>query len=420
MVCENGSSYCGSVYVTVNSTASGVTFSQSSVNLNLSQSTTVIVSGGTGAYILSGNTNPNVASVTLNGSSLYITALNNGSTNLTVCQSGNSTACGTIYLTVGSGTTTNSLVTFSNNNPVFASGQSQNITIYSSNGFNGSYVLSGNSNPSVTSVTVNGTMLTIIGSSAGSSTITVCQSGSSICGTLPVTITGTGTTSNSLTFTTTTISAATLGQSYSYQLQTTGGNGNYTYSITSGSLPPGLSLSTNGYIQGTPTIAGTYTFTLQVTDTSGLTGTANVNFTVNNTAPTPTPTVASSGYYSGELINENGTISIVYKNTKTGFANASAFTGLGFSFSNVVTVANSGLSTSGQIVTTASAAHPWGSWVLSGSTVYFVHQSGLIPVPNWNTFLNNGGQGNFIVPANSYDLALPHLAIMTAGDARMH
>jgi hypothetical protein len=59
---------------------------------------------------------------------------------------------------------------------------------------------------------------------------------------------------------------------YSETLQASGGDGNYTWSIVSGNLPNGLSLSGNqitGKITGTPTLAGDYTFTLRVTDGTG-------------------------------------------------------------------------------------------------------------------------------------------------------
>src|SRR5262249_16162371 len=52
---------------------------------------------------------------------------------------------------------------------------------------------------------------------------------------------------------------ATVGKAYSSKLAASGGTPTYTYSISSGSLPPGLTLS-NGTISGTPTTAGTYTF----------------------------------------------------------------------------------------------------------------------------------------------------------------
>lgn len=37
----------------------------------------------------------------------------------------------------------------------------------------------------------------------------------------------------------------------------------YTTSVTSGSLPPGLSLGTDGVLSGTPTTPGSYTFTVR-------------------------------------------------------------------------------------------------------------------------------------------------------------
>ena len=88
-------------------------------------------------------------------------------------------------------------------------------------------------------------------------------------------------------------------------------------------------------------------------------------------------------------------------------------------FNNVTAAADSGLSDSGKVVVTAKGAHPRGSWLLSGSTVYFVTPDGLIPVPTWDIFLGNGGQGNFLVKANSYDTALVKLGIMTADDVRL-
>ncbi|MFL6214409.1 MAG: putative Ig domain-containing protein [Blastocatellia bacterium] len=60
---------------------------------------------------------------------------------------------------------------------------------------------------------------------------------------------------------------AMAGTSFSYQLTVTGGTAPFSWSITSGVLPAGLSLnSQSGLIAGTPTAAGTATFTAQVTD----------------------------------------------------------------------------------------------------------------------------------------------------------
>ncbi len=50
----------------------------------------------------------------------------------------------------------------------------------------------------------------------------------------------------------------------------------YTYSVSSGTLPAGTTLSsTTGTVSGTPTTAQTYTYTIKVTDNDGITATAS-------------------------------------------------------------------------------------------------------------------------------------------------
>ncbi len=60
--------------------------------------------------------------------------------------------------------------------------------------------------------------------------------------------------------------SAAGGQPYSFQLQTAGGQAPVSYNLVSGGLPPGLSLSSFGFISGTPTNTGNYSFTVQATD----------------------------------------------------------------------------------------------------------------------------------------------------------
>jgi hypothetical protein len=57
---------------------------------------------------------------------------------------------------------------------------------------------------------------------------------------------------------------------YSQPLQVSGGSSPFTWAITAGALPPGLSLGAgNGVISGTPSSAGSFNFTVQVTSGTG-------------------------------------------------------------------------------------------------------------------------------------------------------
>jgi hypothetical protein len=72
---------------------------------------------------------------------------------------------------------------------------------------------------------------------------------------------------NSLAITSSTLPSGTSGTTYSQTLQASGGTPGYTWSITSGSLPVGLSLApTSGVISGTPAASGTANFTATVSD----------------------------------------------------------------------------------------------------------------------------------------------------------
>jgi N-acetylneuraminic acid mutarotase len=70
-----------------------------------------------------------------------------------------------------------------------------------------------------------------------------------------------------------------VGAPYSQTLTASGGATPYTWAITDGGLPPGLNLSTNGLISGTPTLATSGSFTAQVADNSGLSATEDFNLT---------------------------------------------------------------------------------------------------------------------------------------------
>lgn len=71
-----------------------------------------------------------------------------------------------------------------------------------------------------------------------------------------------------------------MGADYNQMLAASGGTEPYSFSGKSGSLPPGLWLSSNGAITGTPTTPGTYSFTVASTDANGCTGSEALQITV--------------------------------------------------------------------------------------------------------------------------------------------
>ncbi|MDQ4051505.1 MAG: Ig domain-containing protein [Actinomycetota bacterium] len=85
---------------------------------------------------------------------------------------------------------------------------------------------------------------------------------------------------------TTTLPNGTVGTAYSQTLKTVG-NKTGTWSISAGTLPPGLTgNSSTGVISGTPTTAGTTTFTAKFTETAtGLSDTQDLSITIEPATP---------------------------------------------------------------------------------------------------------------------------------------
>jgi hypothetical protein len=69
-----------------------------------------------------------------------------------------------------------------------------------------------------------------------------------------------------LQITTTALSDGVVGTPYSVTLSATGGAPPLTWQLATGVLPPGIQLDPAGVLVGTPTVSGTSSFTVRVTD----------------------------------------------------------------------------------------------------------------------------------------------------------
>ncbi len=102
-----------------------------------------------------------------------------------------------------------------------------------------------------------------------------------------------------LTITTVTLPTGYVGSVYSSTtLTASGGSGTgYSWSVASGSsLPAGLALSSGGVISGTPTSAGTTSFTVDIADSASNTGSLVMSITVKPAVSITTTTTLPTGY----------------------------------------------------------------------------------------------------------------------------
>lgn len=72
------------------------------------------------------------------------------------------------------------------------------------------------------------------------------------------------------TILTTALQGGSQGSAFYQALQASGGDGLLTWTVSGGSLPAGLSLFGSGFISGTPSVSGTFTFTARVTDSDAI------------------------------------------------------------------------------------------------------------------------------------------------------
>lgn len=125
-----------------------------------------------------------------------------------------------------------------------------------------------------------------LGTPTGSYPLTITATGPSASHTTSGTLVVGGTTATPLQITTSSLQDGQVGVPYLQQLTAAGGTPGYTWSLAIGTLPNGLTLSTDGVINGTPVSAVAATqLALEVTDSAGLSASQSFVLSVGNGGP---------------------------------------------------------------------------------------------------------------------------------------
>jgi hypothetical protein len=119
-----------------------------------------------------------------------------------------------------------------------------------------------------------------------------------------------------VSITTTSLANGSPGTFYSSQVAATGGSLPYAWSVSAGTLPPGLGLAaSNGQISGTPTATGTFPFTIQVKDFLGGIGTKALSITIGPGLVITTTSLPGGGLnqpYSQTLASTGGLLPVTW------------------------------------------------------------------------------------------------------------
>jgi Putative Ig domain len=249
-------------------------------------SATIKVSGGSAPYVFVVDRGALPSGLTLSSSGTVSgTPLSAGkyTFHVDVSGAGGSHGDNFITLTVQNGSSVS--ISVSPKTATVSSGGSQSFTAY----------VTGTSNTAVTWTASAGSISTAGAFTAPtvSSTTSVSITATSVAdntkkATAAVTVTAT---SSALTITTTSLPGGNTGSGYGAALGATGGTTPYSWSISTGSLPAGITLDgTTGLLSGTPTTSGTSSFTAKVTDSKSATATQALTLTVST---------SSGGSYDG-------------------------------------------------------------------------------------------------------------------------
>jgi large repetitive protein len=272
---------------------------------------TVFATGGSGSYTYAITSGSLPAGLSLNGSTGAITGTpsGSGSSTFTIRATDSDSDTGSRSYTVEIGT--NSLTV----NPATLPGGTQGTP------YNQSVSASGGTAPYTFAVTA-GALPAGLALNANTGAITGTPTGGGVSNfTIQATDADANTGSRAysvninlaaLTISPATLPAATQGTAYNQTITASGGTAPYTYAIVSGALPAGLTLNgSTGAIGGTPTVHGTFNFTVQATDATPNTGTRAYTLNVGTNSLSITPATLPVGThgvaYSQTLTASGGT-----------------------------------------------------------------------------------------------------------------
>ncbi len=186
--------------------------------------------------------------------------------------------------------------------------------------------------------------------------------------------------------TTAPLAAGITGVSYAQTFTQTDGTGTVTFSKSAGTLPNGLTLSSDGVLSGTPTAAGTFHFTITATDSNNCSGSREYSLTINCPTIDLTPIMLAGGtlgsaYPSTTLTPSGGTAP--YNFTVSGLPN-----GLTATTTNTnVTIAGTPSQT-GNFTVRVAVTDAYGCTNGASGRSYALSIAKATPVLTWNNPVN--------------------------------